>query len=145
MEGVISLPCTRIHKKQETKRLNNRPGNFVETFYKDWMDWLDVIDFSRDIDFQQEVLKNRLSEYINKYLLATSEFGQEIGVEIDLYVTIDRLNEASFRRKLDPISKNIIENKNPIELLFKGLKHFDTQNPAIGSSIREFQIGKKMI
>ena len=95
------------------------------------MDWLDVIDFSRDIDFQQEVLKNR--EYINKYLLATSEFGQEIQDEIDLYVTIDRLNEASFRRKLDPISKNIIENKNPIELLFKDLKHFDTQNRAIGS------------
>ena len=133
MEGVISLPYARIHKKEETKRLNNRPGNFVETFYKDWMDWLDVIDFSRDIDFQQEVLKNRLSEYINKYLLATSEFGQEMQDEIDLYVTIDRLNEASFRRKLDPISKNIIENRNPIELLFKDLKHFDTQNRAIGS------------
>ena len=35
MEGVISLSYARIHKKEETKRLNNCPGNFVETFYKD--------------------------------------------------------------------------------------------------------------
>ena len=37
-------------------------------------------------------------------MLATSEFGQEIQGEIDLYVTNDRLNKASFRQKLDPIS-----------------------------------------
>ena len=31
-----------------------------------------------------------------------SEFGQEVQGEIDLYVTNNRLNEASFRRKFDP-------------------------------------------
>ena len=80
MQGVISLPRTRIHKKAETKRLNNLPNNFVETFYKDW---LYSIDFSRDIDFQQKILKNTPRKDVKQYLLATSEFGQEIQGEID--------------------------------------------------------------
>ena len=53
------------------------------------------------------------------------------------------LNEVSHRRKLDSISKNIIKNQNPIELLLKDVKHFDAQNPVIGSLIREVDIGKK--
>ena len=92
-------------------------------------------------------------------MLATSEFGQEIHEEINLYVTNNRLNEASFRQKLDPISKNIIKNQNPVDLLFKDLKHFDTQNPVemlfkdlkhcdtqnsvIANLILEVDIGKK--
>ena len=36
-------------KKEPTKKLNNLPTNFVESFYKDW---LDGIDFSEDTDFQ---------------------------------------------------------------------------------------------
>ena len=60
------------------------------------------MDFSRDTDFQQEIKKkNTPSENVKKYLLATSEFGQEIQREIDFHITNDRLNEASFRRKLD--------------------------------------------
>ena len=58
-------------------------------------------------------------------------------------MTSDRLNEASFRRKLNRISKNIIKNKNPIKLLFSDIKHFDTQNPVIGYLICEIDIGKK--
>ena len=126
MQGVISLPCARIHKKEETKRLNNLPNNFFETFHKDW---LDSIDFSRDTDFQQEILKNLPSEDVKKYLLATSEFGKEVQGEIDLYITNGRLNEASFRRKFDRILRNIIKNQNLIELLFKDVKHFDAQKP----------------
>ena len=117
------------------------------------------MDFSSDTDIQQEIVKNAPSEDVNKFLLATSEFGQEIHEEINLYVTNNRLNEASFRQKLDPISKNIIKNQNPVDLLFKDLKHFDTQNPVemlfknlkhwdtqnsvIGNLIREVDIGKK--
>ena len=78
-------------------------------------------------------------------MLATSEFGQEIQGEIDLYVTNDRLNKASFRQKLDPISESIIKNQNSIKLIFRDIKHFDTQNPMTGSLIKEFDIGKKRI
>ena len=51
----ISLPRNRIHKREETKRLNNLPSNFVESFYKDW---LDGIDFSQETDFQQQLVNN---------------------------------------------------------------------------------------
>ena len=113
MSGFISLSQNRIHKKEETKKLN-LPSNFVESFYKDI---LDRIDFSQDNDFQQQLVNNSLSKDVKRLLLATSDFGEEIQGELDLYVTNNRLKEASSRSRLDPISKNIIRNKNPIELL----------------------------
>ena len=76
-----------------------------------------------------------MSEDVKNFLLATSDFGEEIQQQLDLYVSNNNLNEASFRRRLDRISENIIRNKNPIELLFKDVKHFDAQNPLIGSLI----------
>lgn len=106
MAGFIFLSCNRIHKKGETKRLNNLPSNFVESFYKDW---LDNINFFQDIDFQQQLVNNTSSKDVKRYLLGTSEFGEEIQGKIDLCVANNRLNKASFRRKLDPISKNIIK------------------------------------
>ena len=60
-----------------------------------------------------------------------------------MYVTNSRLNESSFRHRLDPISKNVIKNQNPIELLFKDVKHFNAQNLVIGSLIREVDNGRK--
>ena len=84
-----------------------------------------------------------MSKDAKKFLLATSNFGEEIQGELYLYVTNNRLNEASFRRRLDPISKNIIRDKNPIELLFKDVKHFDVQKPEIDSLIKKVDVGKK--
>ena len=60
-----------------------------------------------------------------------------------MYVTNNRLNKVSFRRRLGPISKHSIRNKNPIELLFKDVKLFDAQNPVIGSLIKEVDVSKK--
>ena len=77
--------------------------------------------------------------------MTTSKFGKEIEGEINSYVTNNRLNEASFRRKLDLISKNITKNQNPIELLFKDVKHFVAQIPVIDSWIQEVNIGRKRI
>ena len=49
MSSYISLPRNRIHKKEETIKLNFQ-SNFTESSYKDF---LDGIDFSQDNDFQQ--------------------------------------------------------------------------------------------
>ena len=62
MQGVISLPPSRIYKKEETKRLNNLLSNFVESIYTNW---LDGIDFSRDTNFQQEISKNMPSKDVD--------------------------------------------------------------------------------
>ena len=47
-------------------------------------------------------------ENVQKYILATSDFAKGIQTDINHYVTWDRINDASFREKLDPISKNIL-------------------------------------
>ena len=44
MNGFISVPRGRVHKKEETKKLN-LPSNFFESFYKDFRD--DVDFFSK--------------------------------------------------------------------------------------------------
>ena len=58
MSGYISLPWNRIHKKEETIKLN-LPNNFMESSYKDF---LDGIDFSQNNDFQQQLVNNPLSK-----------------------------------------------------------------------------------
>ena len=46
-------------------------------------------------------------EDVQKYILATSDFAKSIQTDINHDVTRDRINDASFSQKLDPISKNI--------------------------------------
>ena len=45
--------------------------------------------------------------------------------DISLYVTRDKLNNASFKQKLDPIEKNIFQRQNPLEIVFKDISTFD--------------------
>ena len=59
MDGFISLPHARIHKKEPPKKLNILPTNFFESFCKNW---LDGIDFSKDTDFQQSIVNKTSSE-----------------------------------------------------------------------------------
>ena len=65
--------------------------------------------------------------------------------DINMYVTRDRLNNASFRQNLDPISKNIFRRQNLLELVFKDISTLDAQNPIIGSLMKELDVGKKDI
>ena len=65
--------------------------------------------------------------------------------DINHYVTKSRINNASFRQKLDPIGKNIIRRKNPLEIVFEDISTFDTENPIVGSLLKELDVGKKDI
>ena len=82
------------------------------------------MDFSLVTEFQKNIASEALKKDIKYFLLATSDFGEEIQRQIDLYVTQDRLNEASFRKKLDLILKNIIRNHNLLKILSYFLKTF---------------------
>ena len=64
--------------------------------------------------------------------------------DINNYITKDRINNASFRRKLDPIKKNILRKQNPLELVFQDISTFDVENPIFGSLLRE-SILKKLL
>ena len=63
--------------------------------------------------------------------------------DINHYVTKDRINDASFRQKLDPMGKNILRRQNPLELAFEDISTFDAENPIVGSLLREIDIKKK--
>ena len=82
-------------------------------------------------------------EVVQKYILATSDFTKSIQTDSNHYVTKDRINDASFRQRLDPISKNILRRQNPLELVFEDISTFDAENPIVGSLLREIYIKKK--
>ena len=60
-------------------------------------------------------------------------------------VTKDRINNASFRQKLDLINKNILRSQEPLELVFEDISTFDAENPIVGSLLQELDVGKKDI
>ena len=82
-------------------------------------------------------------EDVQKYLLATSDFAKSIQTNINHYMTRDRINNASFRQKLDPNSKNILRRQNPLELVFEDLSTFYAEKPIVGGLLREIDIKKK--
>ena len=52
-------------------------------------------------------------------------------------MTKDGINNASFRQKLDPISKNILRRQSPLELFFKDISTFDAESPIVGSLLKK--------
>ena len=54
-------------------------------------------------------------------------------------MTKERFNSASFRQKLDPISKSIIRRQNPIDDILT----FDAENPMLGLLLSGLDFNKK--
>ena len=61
---------------------------------------------------------------------------------ISIIVTRDRINDASFRQKLESISKNILRRQSPLKLVFEDISTFDAENPIVGSLLREIDLKK---
>ena len=58
----------------------------------------------------------------------------------------DKINNASFQQKVDPIrSKNILRRQNPFKLVFEDISTFDAENPIVSPLLRELDVGKKNI
>ena len=138
--GFFLLPANKLYKKENTKRLKNFPARYVGNFYKILAD---NVDMSSDFLAQISNDANIPREDVQKYLLVTSDFAKSIQTDINNYVTRDRINNASFKKKLDPLSKNILRRRNPLELVFEDLSTFDAENPIVGSLLREIDIKKK--
>ena len=106
------------------KKLNNFSNAYSRFFYKERAKDLDVDIAS--IAAQKAVAQNEpLTDDAKNFLLATSDYRQEIQADIDLYVTRGKHNEASFRRKLDPIEKSVWKKEDSLKLLFKDVSNFD--------------------
>ena len=85
------------------------------------------IDIGLDFYLRITADANIPREDVQKYILVTSDFAKSIQTDINHYVTRDRINDASFRQILDPISKNILRRQNPLELVFKDISTFDAE------------------
>ena len=128
--GFFLLPTNKLYKKENTRKLKNFPAGYVGSFYRNLADSINTSsDFYSRIADDANVPK----EDVQKYLLVTSDFAKSIQTDINHYVTRDRINDASFRQKLDLISKNILRRQNPLELVFEDISTFDAENPIVGS------------
>ena len=65
--------------------------------------------------------------------------------DINNYVAKDRISNASFRQKLDPIGKNIIRWKSAVELVVEDISAFDAENTIVGPLSKELDVRKKDI
>ena len=136
------LPTNKLYKKENTKKRKNFPEGYVRSFYRNLADNINTTsDFYSRIAADADIPK----EDVQKYILATSDFAKSIQTDINHYVTRDRINNASFRQRLDPISKNILRRQNPLELVFEDISTFDAENPIVASLLREIDIKKKTI
>ena len=134
----ICFQLTSFIKKENSKRLKNFPAGYVGNFYRNLADRVDNVlsNFLSAISSDINIPKDN----VQKYLLATSDFAKSMQTDINHYVTRDIINDASFRQKLDPISKNIIRRQNPLELVFEDMSTFDSENPIVGSLLRQIDI-----
>ena len=134
------MPTNKLYKKENTRRLKNFPAGYVGSFYRNLADNIDTSsDFCSQIAADADIPK----EDVQKYILATSDFAKSIQTDINHYVTRDRINDASFRQRLDPISNNILRRYLHLFTVFEDISKFDTENPIVGSLLREIDINKK--
>ena len=138
--SFYSLPRLKLNKKDDVKKLNNFSSNYSRFFFK--QNAKDVnIDLpsvvAERIVIEGQPLTDDIKNFLGTNLLGTSNFAHEIQSDTDLYITRGKHNEASFRRKLDPIEKNVWRTENPLALLFTDVSNFDAQNPVIGSLLKE--------
>ena len=140
--GFYSLPTGKLHRKPKQSSLKNFPAGYLGNFYRNLADNVNKFLGS---DFYGPIANdaNIPSEDIQKYILATSDFAKSMQNDINHYETRDRINNASFRQKLDPIDKNILRRQNPLELVIKDISTFDAENQIIGSLLRELDVKKK--
>ena len=140
--GFYLLPTNKLYKKEDTRQLKNFPARYIDSFYRNLADNIDIgLDFYWRITADANIPR----EDVQKYILATSDFAKSIQTDINHYVTRDRTNDASFRQKLDPISKNILRRQNPLGLVFKDISTFDAENLIVGTLLREIDLKKNSL
>ena len=80
---------------------------------------------------------------MQKWILANSEFGQELQQDINEITGGDeKFNNAVVRRVLDLKNTGLFQHPEPINLVFSDVKKFDQQNPIIGKLATQIKASK---
>ena len=128
MSSYIQVPFGYRHVFKPTQFVS--PKN-PETHY---LDRIGYISNKEDPVVENNILdavKNR--ENLQKYILATSDFGHELQENINQITGGDeKFNNAIVRRALDLKNEDLFRNPQPITLLFNNVEKFHQQNLIIG-------------
>ena len=139
MSSYIQLPYG-FRKKSEPIQFT-LPKNYVETQYLNGIDYISDKDYPAVKNKLLDAVKNRKD--LQKWILATSEFGQELQQDINEITGGDeKFNNAVVRRVLDLKNAGLFQNPEPINLVFNDVKKFDQQNPIIGKLAKQIKASK---
>ena len=104
----------------------------------------------------KDIVKNGIVDKLSlqKCLLATGNLfkkerkkesiiqKQSIQDSLNMIVTDVKFNDAGVRCTLDLKIPSVMKKSNPIDVVYKDIAKFDTQNPIIGSLLTQIQTGK---
>ena len=126
--SYIQLPYGLVKKSKQIQF--NLPKNYEEYQYIKRLPYIT----NKRPDCNNKVLdllRNR--EDFKKWLLATSDYGNELQEDLNATVGYDeKFNNAVVRHALDlKFMLEIFQNPNPLNLTFRDVKLFDLQNPII--------------
>ena len=136
--SYIQLPYGYVEKNKEVQF--NLPSNFEESSYLSKVLHLMRTDPAVENDFIN-LIKNR--DDLKKWLLATSDFGNEIQDDFNAIVGYDeKFTNAIVRHSLDLKDEVIFRNPNPLNVTFHDMKKFDLVNPIIGKLASQVKASK---
>ena len=117
------------------------PKNNEENHYLDRVGYISNRDDPVVENNVQNAIKNR--QDLQKYILATSDFGNELQENINQITGGDeKFNNAIARHALDLKSEDLFRNPQPITLLFNNIEKFHQQNPIIGKLATQINVSK---
>ena len=117
------------------------PKNFEENQYLNRIGYISNKDDPAVKTNILDAVKYR--EDLQKWILATSDFGRELQQDINEITGGDeKFNNAVLRRALDLKSDGLFRNPQPISLLFKDVENFHQQNPIIGKLATQINVSK---
>ena len=136
--SYIQLPYG-FHKNSKQTQFN-LPKNYETSQYVKRLPYIT----NKGPDFDNKVIdliNNR--EDLKKWLLATSEYGNEIQEDLNAIVGYDeKFNNAIVRHALDLKDSAIFRNPNPLNVTFCDVKKFDMTNPIIGKLAAQIKANK---
>ena len=118
----------------------NLPKNYETSQYVKRLPYIT----NKGPDFENKVIdliKKRKD--LKKWLLATSDYGNEIQGDVNAIVGYDeKFNNAIVRHALDLKDSAIFRNPNPLNKAFHDAKKFDMTNPIIGKLAAQIKANK---
>ena len=145
----IQLPCRFVKNNKQVQF--NLPSHYEECQYYKEVPYITNQGPAVENNLLN-LLRNR--EDLKKWLLATSDYGNEIQKDLNAIVSYDeKFNNAIVRHSLDLKDQAIFRNPNPINVTFHDMKKFDLVNPVIGklatqvkaSKLTDYQFTKKLL